>query len=145
MMHLLANYLSKISFYTGKFTLYGRKSILSLFGFILFFFPPPFHLYPYLQLKYFWVPRVSTFLHSQLSNPWQLQFPHPPLDSLNAMKALFKLSGQCSVLPIDRTVNKLNPGGAEDNHKWCRLETQCIYCYFLLFHHAKLDNPIVYT
>lgn len=132
MMHLLAICLSKISFYTGRFT------FIVWLHFILFF--PPFLLYPYLQLKYFWVPRVSTFLHSQLSNPWQLQFPHPPLDSLNAMKALFKLSGQCSVLPIDRTVNKLNPGSAEDNHKWCSLETQCIYCYFLLFHHANLDN-----
>ena len=49
----------------------------------------PFHflfLFPilprpslYLQLKYFWVPRASTFLHSQLCNPWQSQFPHPPL------------------------------------------------------------------
>lgn len=56
----------------------------------------------YLQLKCFWVLGVSTFLYSQLCNFWQLHFPHPPSDSLNAPNTrwgkLSRLSMQCSLV-----------------------------------------------
>lgn len=50
-----------------------RSTVFVSFGFF-----SSFYLNTYLQLKYFWVPGVSTFLHSQLCNPWQSQIPHPP-------------------------------------------------------------------
>lgn len=55
---------------------YMEKRATVLFHLVFF---SSFYLNTYLQLKYFWVPGVSTFLHSQLCNPWQSQIPHPPL------------------------------------------------------------------
>lgn len=105
-----------------------------VFPFIWFLFPIPPQPSLYLQLKYFWVPRASTFLHSQLCNPWQSQLPHPPSDSLNAQNAhrgkLSKLSGQCSAvnwLPNQTSKQTLSPDSAENNHKWCNLKRVEIY------------------